>query len=306
MVTFLNLRQLHYAVMLSETGNFSQLAEKLNITQPALSKHILTLEKELGIQLFDRTTAPLSLTAAGEFFIKEAKELLYKEDQMLRSMKQFCTGERGELTIGITPFRSAYLIPDIVKRVREEFPGVRVKLIEEGSEQLRKDAADGRFDFAIVNMPVDETLLRATPIEPDKLVLVYSRELEDTFTALKDKDEIDFRSCEELPFVVLGAGQEMRVLFDNLCTSLNVYPEIAAEVVNMTTAWEMACAGVAATLLPLQFVNSAADRKLVVKRLVNSVQLRQPAIVTRKGQYISPYAKYAIDLLTDKGSHIIK
>ena len=297
----MNLRQLHYAVMLSETGNFSQLAEKLNITQPALSKHILTLEKELGIQLFDRTTVPLSLTAAGEFFIKEARELLYKEDQMLRSMKQFCTGERGELTIGITPFRSAYLIPDIVKKVREEFPGVRVKLVEEGSEQLRKDAADGRFDFAVVNMPVDETLLRATPIEPDKLVLVYSMELEETFTELKGKEEIDFRNCENLPFVVLGAGQEMRVLFDNLCASLNVYPEIAAEVVNMTTAWEMASAGVAATLLPLQFVNSTAtDRKLIVKRLVNSVQLRQPAIVTRKGQYISPYAKYAIDLLVSE------
>ncbi len=294
----MNLRQLQYAVMLSETESFSQLAEKLNISQPALSKHILTLEKELGVQLFDRTTNPISLTAAGEFFIKEARELLYKEDQMLRSMKQFSTGERGALTIGITPFRSAYLIPDIVKRVREKFPGVCVRLVEEGSEQLRKDAADGRFDFAVVNMPVDEILLEATPIEPDKLVLVYSKELEGISVEVADKKEIDFRSCEEIPFVVLGAGQEMRVLFDKLCASLDVYPQIAAEVVNMTTAWEMACSGVAATLLPLQFVNSAAtDRKLIVKRLLNSVQLRQPAIVTRKDQYISPYAKYAIDLL---------
>lgn len=293
----MNLRQLQYAVMLSETESFSQLAEKLNISQPALSKHILTLEKELGVQLFDRTTNPLSLTAAGEYLIKEARELLYKEDQMLRSMKQFSSGEKGDLTIGITPFRSAYLIPDIVKDVREKFPGVRVRLIEEGSEQLRKDAADGRFDFAVVNMPVDEILLEATPIEPDKLAVVYSKELEGVSEALADKNEIDFRCCEELPFVVLGAGQEMRVLFDKLCASLDVYPQIAAEVVNMTTAWEMACSGVAATLLPLQFVNSAADRKLVVKRLVNSVQLRQPAIVTRKGQYISPYAEYAMKLL---------
>lgn len=302
MVTHLNLRQLQYAVMLSEAESFSQLAEKLNITQPALSKHILTLEKELGVQLFDRATMPLSLTAAGEFFIKEAKELLYKENQMLRSMKQFSTGERGELTIGITPFRSAYLIPSVVKKVREEFPGVRVRLVEEGSEQLRKDAADGRFDFAVVNMPVDETLLKATPIEPDKLVLVYAAELENIVPELKAKKEVDFSCCEGMPFVVLGAGQEMRVLFDNLCASLDVYPEIAAEVVSMTTAWEMACSGVAATLLPLQFVNSAADRKLIVKRLTNSVQLRQPAIVTRRGQYISPYARHAIDLLTGEKS----
>lgn len=295
----MNLRQLQYAVLLSEAGSFSHLAEKLNITQPALSKHILTLEKELGIQLFDRTVTPLRMTAAGEFFIKEAKEILYKEDQLMRSMEQFRSGEKGQLTIGITPFRSAYLIPGIVKKVRDRFPGVRVTLIEEGSEQLRKDAADGRFDFAVVNMPVDEALLRATPIEPDKLVLVYSEEIAEKVPELKDTDEIYFEDCENLPFVVLSTSQEMRILFDNLCASTGVYPQIAAEAVNLTTAWEMACSGVAATLLPLQFVNSAmTNRKLTVKRLSNSVQLRQPAVVTKRGQYISPYAEYAIKLLT--------
>ncbi len=295
----MNLRQLQYAVLLSETGSFSHLAEKLNITQPALSKHILTLEKELGIQLFDRTVTPLRMTAAGEFFIKEAKEILYKEDQLIRSIEQFRSGEKGQLTIGITPFRSAYLIPEVVKKVRDRFPGVRVTLIEEGSEQLRKDAADGRFDFAVVNMPVDEALLRATPIEPDKLVLVYSEEIAEKVPELKDTDEIDFEDCENLPFVVLSTSQEMRILFENLCASTGIYPQIAAEAVNLTTAWEMACSGVAATLLPLQFVNSAmTNRKLTVKRLKNSVRLRQPAVVTKRGQYISPYAEYAIKLLT--------
>lgn len=295
----MNLRQLQYAVLLSEAGSFSHLAEKLSITQPALSKHILALEKELGIQLFDRTVTPLKMTAAGEFFIKEAKELLYKEDQLMRSMEQFRSGEKGQLTIGITPFRSAYLIPGIVKKVRDKFPGIRVTLIEEGSEQLRKDAADGRFDFAVVNMPVDEAILRATPIEPDKLVLVYSEEIAEGTPELKDKNEIDFEDCKNLPFVVLSSSQEMRILFENLCASTGIYPQIAAEAVNLTTAWEMACSSVAATLLPLQFVNSAmTNRKLTVKRLKNSVQLRQPAVVTKRGQYISPYAEYAIELLT--------
>lgn len=299
MVTFLNLRQLQYAVMLSETGNFSQLAEKLNITQPALSKHILTLEKDLGVQLFDRTATPLKMTAAGEFFIKEARELLYKEDQLMRSMEQFCSGEKGLLTIGITPFRSAYLIPKIVKRVRDEYPGVRVRLIEEGSEQLRKDAADGKFDFSIINMPVDEALLEATPIEPDKLVLVLPERLSGKLPASDKNQELDFSQCADLPFIVLGQNQEMRILFEKLCVASSVSPEIAAEAVNLTTAWEMACSGVAATLLPLQFVNSAvSDRKITVIRLKNNVQLRQPAVVTKKGQYLSPYAEFAIELLT--------
>lgn len=296
----MNLRQLQYAVSLSETGSFSHLAEKLNISQPALSKHILSLEKELGVQLFDRTETPLKTTAAGEHFIKEARKLIDKENQLLRSMEQFRSGEKGQLTIGITPFRSAYLIPEIVKKVREEFPGVRVTLVEEGSEQLRKDAADGKFDFAVINMPVDEAVLDAAPIESDKLALVLCDELAEQFPEITKSEKVDFTDCKKLPFVVLGASQEMRMLFEKLCAASDVYPEIAVEAVNMTTAWEMACSGVAATLLPLQFVNSAiTDRKLIVKRLKNEVQLRQPAVVTKRGQYLSPYAEFAIKLLTN-------
>lgn len=295
----MNLRQLQYAVWLSESGSFSQLAEKLNITQPALSKQILSLEKELGVQLFIRSGSPMKITVAGEYFIKQAKELLYKEDQLLRSMEQFRSGDKGELIIGITPFRSAYLIPSIVKKVRDRFPGVRVKLVEEGSEQLRKDAADGKFDFAVINMPVDEAILNVRLIEPDRLALVLPDELVSTLSETADKSEIDFNECQNTPFIVLGTNQEMRILFEKLCVSCNVNPPIAAEAVNMTTAWEMACHGVAATLLPLQFINSiTVDRKLTVIPLKNNIQLRQPAIVTKHGQYISPYAEYAIRLLT--------
>ncbi|MBQ7117972.1 MAG: LysR family transcriptional regulator [Clostridia bacterium] len=291
----MNSRQLQYAVLLSEAGNFSHVAEKLNITQPALSKQILSLEKELGTQLFDRNRNPVSLTAAGEHFIREAKELLYRESQLIKSMEQFSSGDKGQLVIGITPFRSAYLIPETVKKIREKFPGVQVKLAEEGSEALRKDAAEGMFDFAVVNMPVDESVLDAVLIEPDRLALVIPEAMDSAF---KGKDEVDFSVCRDIPFVVLGAGQEMRQLFEKLCADSGIRPETAAEVVNLTSAWEMACAGVGATLLPVQFVNGKRDSHVTVVKLKNSFYLRQPAVVIKKGQYISEYARYAINLLT--------
>lgn len=297
----LNSRQLQYAVLLSEIGNFSQLAEKLNITQPALSKQILALEKELGIQLFNRNNTPITLTAAGEYFVREAKDLLYKEEQLLRSMEQFKSGDKGQLVIGITPFRSAYLISEVVKKVRKKFPGVQVKLVEEGSNLLRKDAVDGKFDFAVVNLPVDDSQLEVKLIEPDRLVLVLSEDLVQEHPKFRNVKSIDFKDCKDIPFVVVGHGQEMRILFEKLCSSTNVYPDIAAEVVSLTTSWEMACSGVAAALLPLQFINSVnTNQKLTVVDLTNSVYLRQPAIVYKCGQYISEYAQYAIDLLQKK------
>lgn len=294
----MNSRQLYYAVQLSETGSFSALADKLGISQPALSKQILHLEEELGVRLFDRNTVPVTLTAAGEHFVKEAKGILYKEDQLLRSVEQFKSGERGTLTIGITPFRSAYLIPRVVKGLREKYPGVQVRLREAGSDVLRKEAAEGRFDLAVINLPADETAFDIIPIEADSLVLVVPDELLERCPELKGATQVEFLQCRNLPFVVVGPTQEMRAQFDSLCLASDVRPEIAAEVVGLTTAWQMACQGVGATLLPMQFVRGEkGSQPISVLTIRDSTYQRCPAVLTRKGQYISKFAKYAIELL---------
>lgn len=296
----MNSRQLQYAVLLSQIRNFSQVAEKLNISQPALSKQILSLENELELKLFDRTTTPLTVTPAGQHFIQEAQELLYKEDQLLRSMERFKSGEAGQLVIGVTPFRSSYLIPDVIKEFRSAFPNIQVKLQEAGSDVLRKEAAEGKYDFAVINLPVDESVLDIIPLEADRLVLVVPSEWKHLLSLPEDCRGIDFSACRELPFAVVQKNQEMRLLFEKLCATHNFHPHIAAEVVSLTTAWSMACSGVAATILPLQFVScKIRDEQLTVLELRNTIYTRQPAIVTRKGQYLSAPARHAIQLLIE-------
>ena len=295
----MNSRQLQYAVLLSQTRNFSQVADQLGISQPSLSKQILSLEAELGIKLFDRNHSPMTVTPAGEYFIQEARELLYKEDQLYKGLDRFKSGENGRLVIGVTPFRSLYLMPGIVRSVKARYPGVQVVLHEANSTQLRKEAAEGKYDFAVVNLPVDESVLDAIPIEPDTLVLampasMQARLPENTGTA------IDFASVRDLPFVVLGQSQELRQLFDKLCAAAEFHPNIAAEVVGVTTAWAMAHAGVGAALLPLQFVSSQHfDENLILLTIQNNTYIRQPALVTRRGQYLSDYARYAMELLQE-------
>ena len=296
----MNSRQLEYAIALSEVCNFSQVAEKLNISQLALSKQILSLESELGVKLFDRSTTPLTITPAGQHFIQQAQELLYREDQLLRSMEKYKTGEAGQLLIGGTPFRSSYLIPEVIKAFRDTYPNIQVKLQEAGSDILRKEAAEGKYDFAVVNLPVDESLVDVIPLEADRLALVVPQEWMHLLPLEPDCKEIDFSICKELPFAVVQKTQEMRKLFDKLCAANNFQPNIAAEVVSLTTAWAMACAGVAATILPLQFVNHRShESNLTIVGIKNAAHTRQPVIITRRGQYIAPHARYAIELLTE-------
>lgn len=295
----MNSRQIQYAILLSQVRNFSQVAEKLNISQPALSKQILSLEQELGVKLFDRNNQPLTLTPAGEHFIREAKALLYKEEQLLRSMERFQSGEVGQLTIGITPFRSSYLISNVVKKVREKFPGTRIKLHEAGSDILRKEAVEGKYDFAIVNLPVDDSILDVKSLEADKLVLAIPNSLIGKITKNCTDTEIDFKDCKDLPFVVVGETQEMRRLFDKLCAAAGFIPNIAAEVVGLTTAWTIARAGVGATILPWQFVvQEHLDERLTIVELKDAIYTRQPVVVTRRDQYMTDAANYAIALLT--------
>ncbi len=283
-------------MLLSQIRNFSQVAEKLNISQPALSKQILSLEKELGVKLFDRNSSPVSVTAAGEHFVRQAQELLYREDQLHRSMEQFQSGEAGQLVIGITPFRSSYLMAPVIQKVNARFPGIRVQLHEHGSEILRKEAAEGKYDFAVVNLPVDDSLLEVIALEPDRLALAVPKALAHT---LPQTGEIEFTQCRDLPFVVVGQTQEMRRLFDKLCVTAGFTPRIAVEVVGLNTAWAMARAGVAATILPLQFVNrESPEEALTVIPIKDAVYTRQPVVVTRRDQYRTEAAQYAIDLLT--------
>ena len=101
--------------------------------------------------------------------------------------------------------------------------------------------------------------------------------------------------------MVVGQTQEMRRLFDQLCALADFTPRVAAEVVSLTTAWAMVCAGVGATILPLQYVKSMQKQENVtVVELKDVVYFRQPAIITKRGQYLSEAARYAIAVLSNQ------
>lgn len=301
-VWLMNTRQLRYAVELSKTLNFSQVAEKLGITQPALSKQISNLEQELAVKLFDRTTNPMQLTAAGEYFLSEANKLLFSEERLLRSMEEFKSGNRGQLVVGATPFRSQYLIPKVVKKFKEAYPQVKIILKESGNEQLRKDTAEGKFDLCVVNLPVDETILDATPIESDILVLAVPNEIAKTLPVASGGmlPQLSLEMCKDVPFVTCGRNQEMRQLLEKSCALANIDPIIAMEVVGVSTAYAMCLAGIGATLIPLQYVNHLKENSgVTLFSLKQNVYTRQLAVITRHGQYVSEYARHFIKLITE-------
>lgn len=297
----MNTRQLQYAIQLAEVRSFSQLAEKLSITQPALSKQIKALEDELGIKLFNRDTVPLQLTPAGEYFVREAKTLVFSEHQLMHSMTKYKSGEAGRLTVGISPFRNMCLMPDVLKKVKARYPHIQITLHEASSDILRKEAAEGKYDFAILNYPIDETVFDITPIACDELILAVPEGLLDKIDEKgRNAPTVDFKCCSALPFVTVGKTQEMRAILDKLCAAAGFSPTIAAEIDGgIVTARALMLEGIGATILPLQFAERECSGKAVrLFGLKEKISTRQPAVVTKKGQYISEHARLAIDIIT--------
>ena len=116
-----------------------------------------------------------------------------------------------------------------------------------------------------------------------------------------DASRSDLAACEKLPFAVLTAEQEMRKLFDRLCAIAGVQPPLFAEVTGVTTARQMVLDGYAAALLPLRFIeNEARQNRVTLLPLPEVSYSRTPAVVIRRGQYVSEYASAAMELLLGK------
>ncbi len=294
----MNSRQMQYAVILAETRNFSTAAEKLNISQPAFSKQIIALENELGLKLFDRSTTPLSITPAGEFFIEKARNILFEEDVLLKTVEKYKSGEKGKIVIGAVPFRSSYMMPGLIKSLKDKFPDLQVVLLEYGLPVLEKGLLEGEYDFAIMNLPINNQEFETIPLCEDELVLAVPKEYKILIKTDKTGEINDLSAAKNIPFVTVGKEQEMRKLFDALCAEAGVEPCIYATVTGVATAWEVAKSGSAATIIPKQFIDAKEGKdKVEIYKIKNTPYKRQSAVVLRRGQYVSEYAKYAIEEL---------
>jgi DNA-binding transcriptional LysR family regulator len=150
----MELRHLRYFVTVAEELSFRRAAEKLHIAQPPLSAQIKALEQELQVRLFERTTRSVRLTPSGAVFLEEARAVLAATAHAERRAKDAEHGLAGTLRVGIiAPIANSWLA-EILRRFRQQFPGVQLSLFElTSTEQLRRLRA-GELDVGLLRPPV--------------------------------------------------------------------------------------------------------------------------------------------------------
>ena len=145
----MELRHLRHFVAVAETRHFGRAAARLGMAQPPLSQSIMRLEESLGIKLLERTPRGVSLTAAGEALMAEAKPLLAQADLAERRVRQ-AADELASLSIAFVPMCAMHIMPLALHALRKQWPGVDVRLIERGSALTVASVKNGSIDLGVV------------------------------------------------------------------------------------------------------------------------------------------------------------
>ena len=149
----MELRQLRCLIAVAETQHFGRAAQKLGMLPASFGRHIKLLEEGLGGQLLVRTTRHVALTDAGREFVAQARKLVEQADQMERTFREGTHGKSRILRIGAIDSAAAGLMPQLLPKVREDYPEIDVELLEQKTIRLLPRLLSGRLDIAIVRPP---------------------------------------------------------------------------------------------------------------------------------------------------------
>jgi LysR family transcriptional activator of glutamate synthase operon len=282
----MDLRQLSYVVLLSEERNFTRAAARANVAQPALSRQIQNLERELGVSLVDRTTRRVALTDDGLVLVGHARRVLAELDAIRISMDSSAAVLRGRVTLGVTPTPGPVDVPRLLAAFNELHPQVELAVREDLSvrltDQLRADEIDLAFVSA-VGAP-QRRGLELTRVADDPLLLVVSpthhlaRATSVRMTELRDESFIMFR-----------APSTIRKMIVEACEAAGFVPRDQFETGDPWQAMRLADAGLGIAFLPQHDIEQR-------QQAVASVRLHDPSmryevfLARREARQLSPAA----------------
>lgn len=243
------LAQLRTFVTIAENKHFGTAAKKLQISQPSLSQALVALEQGLGIQLIERSTRKVIVTSAGEKLLPYAKTTLEAADSFLSHARGAHGTLSGPLTIGIIPTIAPYILPDLLKELREHYEDLEPRIVEEQTNHLLQELRDGQLDLAILALPTEVPGMIEVPLYTERFSAVVHRSHE-----FAGRDDLSLSDMNNLDLLLLDDGHCLRDQILDLCRQAQVNPTEATNSVtrasSLTTIMQLVIGGLGATLVP--------------------------------------------------------
>ncbi|QGZ31250.1 LysR family transcriptional regulator [Stutzerimonas stutzeri] len=242
-----DLAQLRCFTALATELNFRRAAERLNMTQPPLSRQIQLLEHQLGVALFTRSTRTVALTAAGRAFFVDAQALLEQAHRATQTARLTALGERGTVGIGFVASAVYDFLPRVVTQARHERPGVQIALQEMSTFEQLQALHARRIDLAIVRAPLNQPGLISERLVCEPFILAVPCE-----HALATREPLTLPALHGQPFILYAhaAWQPFNELLTGMFRSSAVQPDYVQSLGNTLTILSLVNAGMGLALVP--------------------------------------------------------
>lgn len=278
----LNLTQIQTFLDVVELGSFSAAADRIGLSQPAVSLQIKELERHLRVKLVERIGKRVQPTPAGLSFTQYAKSLIELNRAAAEEMKRYAGGTRGCVRIGTGATACIYLLPPTLKHLRQRFPGLEIIVTTGSTSEFVKAVEENSIDLALVTLPVSSRALEVIPILEDEFVAIGS-----STRSMPDAVDVGFLALQ--PLILFEPGGSTRFVSDTWLRSQGkealkaVMSLGSVEAIKEIVRADLGCA-----IVPRMSVKDrSGSADLNVRSLIPRLH-RTLAIITRRDKTLHP------------------
>lgn len=305
-----------YIYAIYKEGSFSKAAEKLHISQPALSAIILKDEEEIGCPIFDRRKRPISLTPFGKEYIRSIQKICALEKELFDYIKSSESLERGELTICGTNLCLSYKIPFVIAKFKHTYPNIAIHISESSTRGSIQQLNSAEVDLVITSKPLDSYKYVQKVCYQECLILVVPKtfsinnelkgkkrltyeELQHIPYSVSKEEKVSLSMFHSTPFILLRNTNYLRECTELLFRENNISPPIVMEVDQSAISYNFASLGIGATILSNRLIEpSPKNTELYYYVIDSEFTSRETYVVYNKSRYVSFAMRKMIDMLT--------
>ncbi|MBZ9784225.1 LysR family transcriptional regulator [Pseudomonas sp. REP124] len=258
----MDFKQLRYFVAVYEEGHVGRAAERLSISQPALSQQIRHLEQTLDVSLFERSSKRLLPTLAAHTLYNHALPLLDGLQRAREALGNFKGQALRTLAIGVLQTVHTSLVPQMLERLRQEQPHLVVQIYELSGLDIERRLLNGSLDIGISYLPPRQPGLHGVMLYEDELTLVIPAD-----HPLREFKKVSMSQAAELPMLLLGEEFQVRQIWQAQLTNLGRRPQVQAELNNMAGILGSLPHTQLATVLPGRSQKAHGNKELLWKPL---------------------------------------
>ncbi len=291
----MDFEQLRTFQQVCRLSSFSRAAEKLGVTQPAISAQIRSLEKEVGARLFDRDGGKVTFTAAGRLFEPFADHCLQCQSHIILAVNDLYRSARGEVSVSCSEATSLYILPPVFALYKKQYARVNLNIVRSEHARSLEAVLNRDVDFAIASLPIKDARLVVQPIHRDDIVLVVA-----PTHPFAVREVVKLNEMIQFPMLQLKHGRQ-RTQLDNFFQHHEVQPRIAMELDSSELLKRLICAELGMGFLPHANVRDDEHSGLLKIVKVEGMRLhRELALIFRKDKTLTRAAQAFLEIASGK------